>query len=108
MPMRFFRDDYGIARCEGPAATEVAGQFFESDIQSFEQWADEVISQIDAIKSGRQKNWSRTGNAYNLELTGDSATIECLWDESVPICRLTLGEFRDMAVGWSLFINASK
>ena len=41
-----------------------------------------------------------------MELSKLGAEIECLWDESMPVCRVGLNELRDAAVGWIQLITA--
>jgi hypothetical protein len=102
---RFFRDEHGYPRCEVPAPHQALGYFFEQDIQSSISSAEELIQHIDSVSTGKKEIWSCTGNAFNLELAKIGAEIECLWDESMPVCRIALSELRDAAVGWGRLIS---
>ena len=45
------------------------------DIQDSEVWAQELAGQIAAVRSGELDYWERLGNAYELVLTPEGATI---------------------------------
>ncbi|MEM1426854.1 MAG: YacL family protein, partial [Cyanobacteria bacterium P01_H01_bin.130] len=45
------------------------------DIQDSREWAQELAGQIAAVRSGELDHWERLGNAYELVLTSDGATI---------------------------------
>ena len=95
-----------MPRCDAPAPNQALGYFLEQDIQSSLNSAAELIQQIDTISTGRTESWSGTGNAFNLELSKLGAEIECLWDESTPVCRIGLNELRGAVAGWIQLITA--
>ncbi len=50
--------------------------FLESDLQDSPAAAREVLRALDAVESGREPSWERTGNAYTLTLSPKGATIQ--------------------------------
>jgi hypothetical protein len=61
-----------------------------------------VIERIDAIKSGRQESWSRTGNQYVLTLRSDQAILEDIYpaDSAEKPVTIALSEFEDAVSLW--------
>ena len=82
------------------------GDFSEADIQSSRVCGDQLIRHINAISGGEEESWNWTGNACNLKLSKLGAEIACLWDESMPVCRVGLNEMHDAALGWIQLISS--
>jgi hypothetical protein len=81
------------------------GEVLESDVQSSPSGVAELLADVDAVEAGRRSKLRRTGNAFLLILSPGGAEIECLWDESMPVCRVGLSEFRQAVVGWQRLIG---
>jgi hypothetical protein len=104
---RFLRDAHGYPRCEVAPPHEALGGFLEQDVQSGPRGIAELLHTVDGIAAGRQPGVSGTGNAFLLTLSAGGAEIECLWDESMPVCRVSLAEFRQALVGWQRLVGGA-
>ncbi|MFO0812626.1 MAG: hypothetical protein U0796_05375 [Gemmatales bacterium] len=77
----------------------------EQDVQSSPNGAAELVEMAEAVAAGCQSGFSGTGNAFLLTLSAAGAEIKCLWDESMPVCRVGLDEFRQALLGWQQLIG---
>jgi hypothetical protein len=102
---RFLRDVHGYPRCDVAPPREAVGWFLEQDVQSNSEAVAELLAKVEAVAAGRRPEWSGTGNAFHLALTADGAEIECLWDDSMPVCRVGLGEIRAALEEWQRLIG---
>lgn len=82
-----------------PAHRRVS-EFLVVDIQHSPEWAQDLAEKIEAVMSGKLRQWERTGNAFHLELSARGASIEDLVDESSPIQTVSLAEFRTAVLTW--------
>ncbi len=105
MEARFLRDVHGFPRCQVAPPHEAVGWFLEQDIQSDPRAAAGLLAEVEAVAAGRRAAWAGTGNAFHLAVTAAGAEIECLWDESVPVCRVELGDLREAIGGWLRLIG---
>jgi hypothetical protein len=82
----------GPAGCSATAksgsgrAGRMLADFLESDLQGSERAADIVLERIDAVRTGKEAPWVRSGNGYLLIVSADRAVLEDLYptDHSDP------------------------
>jgi hypothetical protein len=103
---RFERDRFGFRRAVVEPPFELVGRFLEQDIQGCLVEAAGIIGVIDGVAAGRVPGWEGAGNAFHLSLGPGGARIECLWDDSLPACVLSLEELRSAVGGWAEFISS--
>ena len=79
--------------------------FLESDLQDSPTAAREVLRALDAVESGREPSWERTGNAYTLTLSPEGATIQDENDEDSKPRPFSLAALREAVAGWVSFLE---
>ena len=74
-----------------------------SDLQGSERAADMILERIDAVRTGKQASWVRSGNAYLLTVFADRAVLEDLYpaDASDPKETIEIAQLEDAARQWS-------
>jgi uncharacterized protein YacL (UPF0231 family) len=105
MKLEFHRDSDGAPRARVKGAGRVVANFLESDLQDSPESAREVLRAIDAVESGREPSWERTGNAHTLTLSPAGASIQ---DENAESSRphpLSLAALREAVSGWVSFLE---
>ncbi|MGI9334437.1 MAG: hypothetical protein ACR2RL_14915 [Gammaproteobacteria bacterium] len=80
---------------------ELLASYLVLDIQRSDEWAAELCERVRLVGSGAQTSWVRSGNAYHLILTRDTASIELLDGpgEGQPT-QIPLDELRAAADAW--------
>src|SRR4051794_15364256 len=106
--MRFYRGGLGYPRCDVAAPHQVISRFLEGDVQGSINSAEIYLQELDLVESGQSEFWSGTGNSCTVEISKTGVAIECIWDESLPISRISLGEFREILSSWRSLISSDK
>jgi len=105
MKLDYYRDAAGDPRARGRGHGRLAAGFLESDLQDSPAAAREVLRALDAVESGREPSWERTGNAYTLTLSPAGATIQ---DENAGDSKprpFSLAALREAVAGWVSFLE---
>ncbi|MGD1938415.1 MAG: YacL family protein [Cyanophyceae cyanobacterium] len=84
----------------------VIAAYLTLDIQNSPDWAQELADQIDAVRQGKLDYWERLGNAYELVLTPDGATIvETVGPDEGNSVQV---ELEDLAIAVHTWMSASQ
>jgi uncharacterized protein YacL (UPF0231 family) len=105
MKLEYYRDSAGDPRARGRGHGRLAAGFLESDLQDSPTAAREVLRALDAVESGREPSWERTGNAYTLTLSPEGALIQ---DENAEASKprpFSLTALREAVAGWLSFLE---
>ncbi len=94
------RDEEGMLRAVGTGRNRLVATFFETDIQEDEEIARELLTEVQALRAGSKTRFEISGNGHSLVLTGKTATIESLFDDSAPARRLKLEQFHELLRRW--------
>jgi uncharacterized protein YacL (UPF0231 family) len=105
MKLELYRDSAGDPRARGRGHGRVVAGFLESDLQGSAEAAREVLRAVDAVESGRETSWERTGNAYTLTLSPAGASIQDENAEDSKPRSLSLTELREAVAGWVSFLE---
>jgi hypothetical protein len=81
-------------------AHQIVVEFLVMDIQNSPEWARDLLSKIDEVRTNKLSKWERNGNAFCVELEAGKAIIEDLVDEDREIQSLPLEEFREAVLAW--------
>jgi uncharacterized protein YacL (UPF0231 family) len=105
MKLELYRDSAGDPRARGKGRAQTVAGFLESDLQDSPAAAREVLRALDAVESGREPAWERTGNAYTLTLSPKGATVQDENAEDSKPYRLSLAALREAVAGWLSFLE---
>jgi uncharacterized protein YacL (UPF0231 family) len=105
MKLEYYRDSAGDPRARGRGHGRAVAGFLESDLQDSPAAAREVLRALDAVESGREPSWERTGNACTLTLSPEGATIQDENDEDSKPRPLSLKTLREAVAGWAAFLE---
>jgi uncharacterized protein YacL (UPF0231 family) len=98
--LKCFRDNHGLLRAEFGDRGGVLGSFLEQDIQGSVASCKHFLELIAEMEQGRRKEWSGTGNAHTVTIRPDGVVIENAWDETLPVSRVSLQEFKECLSEW--------
>ncbi|HEX7449188.1 MAG TPA: YacL family protein [Pirellulales bacterium] len=104
--IRCFRDERGFPRADAGRDCASLAEFLEQDVQSGESDCQSLLTVIAEIENGARHQWSATGNAHEIVVTAEKATITNLWIESRSPCALSLAELKKALQEWGLFIKS--
>ena len=105
--LKFSWDRNGALRAEtGRKRDQELAWFFEEDVQASDWACRNILSHIDAIASGREPEWTSTGNAHTVILTPRMATLENEYIEPKLTYQLPLEEFRRLMRECLAFIES--
>jgi uncharacterized protein YacL (UPF0231 family) len=107
MKLQLYRDDAGDARARGRGRGKALAAFLESDLQGSAVSAREVLRALDDVQAGRRESWERTGNAYTLTLSPESAVLQDEMDEEAEPVSFPLSEVREAVAGWVSFLEGA-
>jgi len=105
MKLQYYRDAAGDPRARGRGHGRLAAGFLESDLQDSPTAAREVLRALDAVESGREPSWERTGNAYTLTLSPEGALIQDENAEDSKPRSFSLAALREAVTGWVSFLE---
>ncbi len=108
MKLEFHRDSAGDPRARGKGHDRIVAGFLESDLQDSPESAREVLRAIDAVESGREPSWERTGNAHTLTLSPAGASIQDENAEGSKPYSLSLMALREAVAGWISFLESGR
>jgi uncharacterized protein YacL (UPF0231 family) len=108
MKLEFHRDSDGAPRARVKGAGRIVAGFLESDLQDSPEAAREVLRAIDAVESGRQPSWERTGNAHTLTLSPAGASIQDENAEESKPHPVSLAALREAVAGWVAFLESHR
>ena len=103
--IKCFRDDKGWRRADVGSLPKIIESFLEQDIQNSVSSCDEYLAIGRDVTSGKQKNWSGTGNAHLVVIDPEKILIENIWDENVSKATLTHSEFCECLTAWKDFLE---
>lgn len=81
-------------------AHEMLVAFLTMDIQQSQEWATELLNQIEAVKSGQLPQWERLGNAFHLEISNQGVLIRDCVDETSQEQQVSLEELHAATLAW--------
>jgi uncharacterized protein YacL (UPF0231 family) len=105
MKLEFHRDSAGDPRAHGKGHDRIVAGFLESDLQDSPEAAREVLRAVDAVESGREPSWERTGNAHTLTLSPKGASIQDENAEDPKPHPVSLSALREAVSGWVSFLE---
>jgi uncharacterized protein YacL (UPF0231 family) len=108
MKLELYRDSAGDPRARGRGHGRLAAGFLESDLQDSPAAAREVLRALDAVESGREPSWERTGNAYTLTLSPEGALIQDENAEDAKPRSFSLPEIRKILMDWVSFLEGGR
>ena len=102
---KYYIDSDGYPWADFSPPYETLGVFLVSDVQSCAETCDIVLSECDAILSGKEQRISGTGNAHTVTMTREGVLIENEYTDELPPCRLSIEEFRQVIESWKKLIT---
>ncbi len=91
-------------RIQGDPAHELIIAYLTIDIQHSPKWTEELLLQIERVKSGQIPSWERTGNAYCLHVYPDHVEIEDDYaEEEGELLKISLDDFEMAVKCWQGF-----
>jgi len=82
------------------ASEAVLQAFLVMDIQAQTLWAQEVLQQVQDVRSGQQSQWEISMNAYHLRVTAQYVEISPLFPETDPAVQIDPGRFESALQAW--------
>ena len=104
--LKMYRDANGDPRVEIPEDWAALGLFLESDLQGSVAACNHLLGGLGSVADGVIESFQRTGNACRLSLTGETAAIAPLFDETVPPCELALERLIEVVSRWCAFLQS--
>ncbi|MDH5552151.1 MAG: YacL family protein [Nitrosomonas sp.] len=93
-------------RIYGDPAHDLIIAYLTIDIQQSPKWTEELLQQIELVKSGQIPSWERTGNAYYLHIYPDHVEIEDDYTEdNEKRLKVTFQDFSKAIKAWQTFIQ---
>ena len=91
-------------RIQGDPAHDLIIAYLTIDIQHSPKWTEELLQQIERVKSGQIPSWERTGNAYWLHIYSDHVEIEDDYvEEAGELLKISLDDFEIAVKYWQAF-----
>lgn len=75
-------------------------EFLTLDVQNSLEWVEDILAKIEALETGKISEWTRSGNAYSLEFSPETVTIETIAKDGEPIETISLTEFKQAVLAW--------
>ncbi len=92
------------SRIQGDPTHDLIIAYLTIDIQHSPKWTEELLQQIERVKSGQIPSWERTGNAYCLYLYPDHVEIEDDYAEnSGELLKISFDDFEMAVKCWQGF-----
>lgn len=96
-------------RIHGDPAHDLIIAYLTIDIQHSPKWVEELLQQIEWVKSGQISSWERTGNAYCLRIYSDHVEIEDDYaEETGELLKISLDDFEAAVMSWQGFIKNNR
>lgn len=95
-------------RIQDDPAHDLIIAYLTIDIQQSPRWTEELLQQIELVKSGQIPSWDRTGNAYYLHIYPDYVEIEDDYTEggSKPL-KVKFQDFLMAVKAWQALIQTT-
>ncbi len=108
MIVKCYIDEHGFRRAEVDSPYEMVGWFFEENVQGSIYHCKLLFSEIEKVKAGVESEFSGTGNAYTITITGDKVLLEDEYSEPLITCEIPLFEFEKALTQWFEFIKVGQ
>ncbi len=97
-------DGYPKAQTQDLNYKALAG-YLESDIGGSLHSCKEILNAIEAVNFGNPTEWESGGNAFEISISKSEIQIKCMWDETMPVSKLTPEEFKSLVESWEKLIE---
>jgi len=108
MIVKCYIDEHGFRRAEVSPPYQLLGWYLEDDVQGSLYHCKLLFSEIEKVKAGVEPEFSGTGNAYTITITGDKVLLEDEYSEPLTTCEIPLFEFEQALTQWFEFIKVGQ
>ncbi len=92
--------DWSVWTQSSPAHRRVL-EFLTLDLQNSPESVQELLQAIAAVETGQQPQYTRSGNAYYVQISLEQVSIENLLIDDESVEAIPLDEFKGAVLAWS-------